>query len=81
MNANIFALVFQYLPQVIAWVEAEKPTIVAVIQEAETLVGALQKAGASPSTAQATGGLALLGQLFNHAATTLPATPAVTPPK
>jgi hypothetical protein len=78
---NIFALILQYAPQVIAWVEAEKPTIEVLIQDAEILVGALQKGGASASTAQATGGLALLGQLLSHAATTLPTTPAVAPPK
>jgi hypothetical protein len=81
MNANIFALVFQYLPQVITWVESEKPVITTVIQDAEALVAALQNSGTTPATAQATGGLALLGQLLSHAATTLPTTPAVAPPK
>lgn len=74
---NIFALLFQYAPSIIAWVEKEKPVITTIIQDAETLVAALQNSGTPASTAQATGGLALLGQLLSHAATT----PAVTPPK
>jgi hypothetical protein len=78
---NAFVLLFQYAPQVIAWVEKEKPVITTIIQDAEALVAALQNSGTAPGTAQATGGLALLGQLLNHAATTLPTTPAVAPPK
>lgn len=78
---NIFALLFQYAPAVIAWIEKEKPVITTIIQDAEMLVAALQKNGAPASSAQVTGGLTLIGQLLNHAATTLPTTPAVTPPK
>lgn len=72
MNANIFALLFQYAPSIIAWVEKEKPVITTIIQDAETLVAALQNNGTPASTAQATGGLALLGQLLSHAAATPP---------
>lgn len=81
MNSNIFVLLIQYVPAIIAWVEKEKPVITTIVQDAQSLVAALQNSGAPAATAQATGGLALLGQLLSHAATTLPATPAVTPPK
>jgi hypothetical protein len=81
MNANIFALLIQYVPAIIAWVEKEKPVITTIIQDAQSLVSALQNSGTAPATAQATGGLALLGQLLSHAATTLPTTPVVAPPK
>jgi hypothetical protein len=78
---NIFALILQYVPQIITWVEAEKPVITTIIQDAKILEAALQNSGTPAPAAQASAGQALLGQLLNHAATTLPATPAVAPPK
>lgn len=81
MNATILALLTN-VPGIIKWVIAEEPKIAAFVKEAETLIAGLRGTGTPASTAQATGGLALIGNILSHAAATFSAdTPAATPPK
>lgn len=78
---TLVPLVLQYAPGVLSWVIAEGPAISGFVAEAEAIIAQLTGAGTPAPTAQATGGMALLGDLLAHAATTFPAAPpAVTPP-
>jgi len=81
--STLIPLLLQYAPGAIAWLIAEQAKITPFIKEAETLIASLTASGTPPATAQTTGGLALVGQLLSHAATTYPAsgTPAVTSPQ
>jgi hypothetical protein len=77
---TLVPLLLQYAPGVVSWVIAEEPAISGFVTEAETIISTLTTQGTAPATASATGGLALLGSLFKHAATTFPAAPATTAP-
>jgi hypothetical protein len=77
---TLIPLLLQYAPGVVNWMIAEEPAISGFVTEAETIIATLTGGGTPTPTAQATGGLALLGNLLAHAATTFPAAPAVTPP-
>jgi hypothetical protein len=73
-------LLLQYAPGVVSWVIAEEPTISGFVTEAETIIATLTGKGTPPTTAAATGGLALLGNLLAHAAATFPAAATPVPP-
>jgi hypothetical protein len=77
MNPLTFIpLLLQYAPGVVNWIIAEGPAISGFVTEAETLIGELTGSGTPAPTAQATGGLALLGNLLAHAATPFSSTSA-----
>jgi hypothetical protein len=76
---TLIPLLLQYAPGVVSWVIAEEPTIAGFVTEAETIIATLTGKGTPPTTAAATGGLALLGNLLAHAATTFPVATAAAP--
>jgi hypothetical protein len=75
---TMIPLLLQYAPGVVSWVIAEEPTISGFVTEAEALISQLTGSGTPAPTAQATGGLALIGQLLAHAASTFPAATTTT---
>jgi hypothetical protein len=77
MNATFLTLLMN-APGVVSWLLAEKPKVEVLIADAEALIADLKSKGSPAASAQATGGLDLIGRLLSHAASTFkpPAPPA-----